>query len=518
VRRRAKDLLEDVVAEALESLGFNVRVDLRVQGRAGEVEVDVWGEKLVGDTRFAVYASCKNWDSPVDVSIVREELGRILQMTVIPHVRILVAPSFTDSARREAVADGFMVVEVGEKAHDGNVDRIYSRVYYKLDKLFTGVAPRRLQELADKVRELAERARRIAEEARRSAEEIEGIKAELERIAVTTRPPEPPAPTLPTPQPQPPTPPPTPPTPPGAPKRSVLDEVFDRLGVSSDFRRRVKRLLLHAYTTCYVLYEDLVYTNRIERRAVGDVEAYLFLKQLDLVDLARDSREKRDEVILKNRDVVAELAREHVESVRVDLRKLIEEHGWEAALIASMEGSMSFVHESFKPMLLKPEGLPLQRKVAVALGALKPLLMKRYLEFWDGLKSLGLAFECSYGSIGAFLRLLPEARKAIMEIVKDELEEFSGREAVVKRLAVLNVLYNHFPFDVKNEQYFKSLLNELGLRLEDLAEVVDGLHKRGLVSRFTTTPPYMVVYNVDAFRKAVIEEIEALYNSQVKRP
>jgi hypothetical protein len=204
-RRRAKDLLEDVVAEALESLGFNVRVDLRVQGRAGEVEVDVWGEKLVEDTRFAVSASCKNWDSPVDVSVVREELGRILQMTVIPHVRILVAPSFTDSARREAVADGFMVVEVGEKAHEGNIDKIYSRVYYKLDKLFTGVAPRRLQELADKVRELAERARR-------SAEEIEGIKAELERIAVTTRPPEPPAP--------------TPPTPPGAPRGIIFQPEF----------------------------------------------------------------------------------------------------------------------------------------------------------------------------------------------------------------------------------------------------------------------------------------------------
>ncbi|MCC5990178.1 MAG: restriction endonuclease, partial [Thermosphaera sp.] len=94
-RRRAKDLLEDVVAEALESLGFNVRVDHRVQGRAGEVEVDVWGEKLVEGTRFTVYASCKNWDGPVDVSTVREELGRVLQMTVIPHVRILVAPSFT---------------------------------------------------------------------------------------------------------------------------------------------------------------------------------------------------------------------------------------------------------------------------------------------------------------------------------------------------------------------------------------------------------------------------------------
>jgi hypothetical protein len=262
---------------------------------------------------------------------------------------------------------------------------------------------------------------------------------------------------------------------------------------------------------------DLVYTNRYERRAEGDVEAYLFLKQLGLVDLARDSREKRDEVIIKNKDVVAELAREHVESVREDLRKLIEECGWETALMASMEDSMSFAHESFKPKLFKPEGLPLPRKVAVALGAFKPLLRERYLKFWDGLRSLGLAFECSWSGLGAYLRLLPEARKAIMEITKDKLEEFSGREAVVKRLAVLNALYHYFPIDVERDQYFKSLMNELGLRLEDLAEVAEGLYRKGLVSRFTTTPPYMVVYDVDAFKKAIVEEIESLY-SQAGRP
>lgn len=494
-RRRAKDLLEDVVAEALESLGFNVRVDLRVQGRAGEVEVDVWGEKLVGDTRFAVYASCKNWDSPVDVSVVREELGRILQMTVIPHVRILVAPSFTDSARREAVADGFMVVEVGEKAHDGNVDKIYSRVYYKLDKLFTGVAPRRLQELAEKVRELAERARRIAEEARRSAEEIEGIKAELERIAVTTRPPEPPAP--------------TPPTPPATPKRSVLDEVFDRLGVPSDLRMRAKRLLLHVYTTCYDLYVD---DYKGGERVMGDEKAYLVLKQLDLVDLARNSRARSYEVVLKSEDVAASVAREHVESVRGDLRKLIEECGWEVALIACVEGRR---YESFEPDLLKHESLPL--RVTVAIGAVKPLLKERYLKFWDELEKLGLAFWCRGVRI-----LLPEAQKAILEIIDDKLKEFSRREALVKKLVVLNLLYRYFPMDNEREQYFKSFINELGLKLEDVledvAEIAEGLRRKGIVSGFATTPPYMIVYDVNAFRKAIIEEIESLYNSQMKRP
>jgi len=494
LRRRAKDILEDVVAEVLESLGFTVRVDQRVQGRSGEIEVDVWGEKIIGDTRFIVYASCKNWDNPVDVSIVREEFGRILQMILIPHVRLLVAPTFTDSARREAIANGFMVIEVGEKAHEGNVDKVYSKVYDKLDKLFTGVAPKRLQELAEKVRELAEKTRRIAEEARRSAEEIEGIRDELERI-VSTRPPELLAPPS--------------PTPPKA-SGSVLDEMFDKLGVPNDLRSRAKRLLLHVYTTCYDLYVD----NGDKEVVVGDEKAYLVLKQINLVDLARNSRARSYEVVLKNKDVAASVAREHVESVRGDLRKLIEEYGWEAALIACAEGR-SFRYESFEPELLKHESLP--RRVTVAIGAVKPLLKERHLKFWEELEKLGLAFWCRGVRI-----LLPEARKAIMEIIDDKLKEFSRREALVKKLVVSNLLYRYFPMDNEREQYFKSFINELGFKLEDvledIAEIAEGLRRKGIVSGFTTTPPYMIVYDVSAFRKAIIEEIESLYNSQMRQP
>ncbi len=494
LRRRAKDILEDVVAEVLESLGFTVKVDQRVQGRSGEIEVDVWGEKIIGDTRFIVYASCKNWDNPVDVSIVREEFGRILQMILIPHVRLLVAPAFTDSARREAIANGFMVIEVGEKAHEGNVGKVYLKVYDKLDKLFTGVAPKRLQELAEKVRELAEKTRRIAEEARRSAEEIEGIRVELERIA-STRPPELPAP-----------PPPTPPKAPG----SVLDEMFDKLGVPNDLRSRAKRLLLHVYTTCYDLYVD----SGDKEVVVGDEKAYLVLKQLNLVDLARNSRARSYEVVLKNKDVAASVAREHVESVRGDLKRLIEEYGWESALIACAEGRSFSRYESFEPDLLKHESLP--RRVTVAIGAVKPLLKERYLKFWEELEKLGLAFWCRGVRI-----LLPEAQKAIIEIIDNKLKEFSRKEALVKKLAVLNLLYRYFPMDNEREQYFKSLINELGFKLEDvlgdIAEIAEGLRRKGIVSGFTTTPPYMIVYDVNAFRRAIIEEIELLYNSQMKQ-
>jgi len=164
-----RDLLEDIVASVLYSLGFTVKVDHKIVGKAGtEIEVDVWGEKYVGDIRFIVYASCKNWDKPVEISIVREEFGRILQLPLIPHVRVIVAPSFTEPAKKEAIADGFVVIETGERAVEDNMNRIYKNVYDKLNKLFIGVAPKWMQELA-------ERARKVAEEIRKIGEELEKI-------------------------------------------------------------------------------------------------------------------------------------------------------------------------------------------------------------------------------------------------------------------------------------------------------------------------------------------------------
>jgi predicted RecB family endonuclease len=166
----ARDPLEDVVASVLESLGFSVKVDHRIVSRAGtEVEVDVWAEKAVGDMRFAIYASCKNWDRPVEVGVIREEFGRILQLPFIPHVRVIVAPLFTESAKKEAYADGFVVVETGEKATGENLDKVYQKVYEKLNKLFMGVAPRWMQELAEKARTIAEEIKKLSEELEKAA-------------------------------------------------------------------------------------------------------------------------------------------------------------------------------------------------------------------------------------------------------------------------------------------------------------------------------------------------------------
>jgi len=173
-RLGAKDILEDVVASALKSLGFYITVDYRITTRAGtEIEVDVWGEKSIGDMKFVVYASCKNWDRPVEVSVVREEFGRILQLRYIPHVRIIVAPVFAESAKMEALANGFVVIETDEKATEENLEKVYQKVYEKLNKLFMGVAPMWMQELAEKTKSLAEKARSMADEIKRLSEELE---------------------------------------------------------------------------------------------------------------------------------------------------------------------------------------------------------------------------------------------------------------------------------------------------------------------------------------------------------
>ena len=112
---------------------------------------------------------------------------------------------------------------------------------------------------------------------------------------------------------------------------------------------------------------------------------------------------------------------------------------------------------------------------------------------------IGGAGEVKFSFLGRGLWiLLSEAREAVMEIVKDKLKEIGRREAVVRKLVVLNVLYHYFPMSVGGDQYFKPRINELGLKLEDVlgdtAGIAEGLRRKDVVSGFTTTPPYMVVY------------------------
>jgi len=117
------------------------------------IEVDVWGVKTIGNTRFYVYVSCKNWDKKVDRDVIFSEIGRISNLIQQPHLKIFVCKELTDSARETALTDGFTVIELREKANSKNIDEIAKIIYNHLNNLFPRNATPELQRIAeDKVK------------------------------------------------------------------------------------------------------------------------------------------------------------------------------------------------------------------------------------------------------------------------------------------------------------------------------------------------------------------------------
>jgi hypothetical protein len=162
--RPSREVLEGVVARVLRDLGFSVQTNVRLPAKGGEVEVDVWGFKSVGGSQFRVYVSCKNWDRDVDRHVVDQEFGRVLQLDYMPHLRVLIVKGLTEPARKAALDDGFMVIELGRKAEAENSKEIYEIVYRAFNELFTAIAPPRLREIAEKLAEIRENLRKVEEE------------------------------------------------------------------------------------------------------------------------------------------------------------------------------------------------------------------------------------------------------------------------------------------------------------------------------------------------------------------
>jgi hypothetical protein len=162
--RPSREVLEGVVARVLRDLGFSVQTNVRLPAKGGEVEVDVWAFKSVGGSQFRVYVSCKNWDRDVDRHVVDQEFGRVLQLDYMPHLRVLIVKGLTEPARKAALDDGFMVIELGRKADAENVQEVYEVIYKAFNELFTAIAPPRLREIADRLAEIRENLRRVEEE------------------------------------------------------------------------------------------------------------------------------------------------------------------------------------------------------------------------------------------------------------------------------------------------------------------------------------------------------------------
>jgi len=158
-------ILEEIVSKNLKSMGFNYELNKRLSARGGgTIEVDVWAWKRIGNTTFYVYASCKNWDKEVDRSVIDEEFGRTMQLFNIPHLKIFVAKKLTAPAKDAALADGFIVIELGEKALTNNAQEIYNIIYSHLKELFIGIAPPELQRFAYLAREFSDKLRALADQ------------------------------------------------------------------------------------------------------------------------------------------------------------------------------------------------------------------------------------------------------------------------------------------------------------------------------------------------------------------
>lgn len=141
----SKDILEDIVARVLQDLGFSVKICdkvkiyNRITRKEEKIELDVQGEKIIKDTIFIVYSSCKNQDkdNPVDSDTVKKEIGRIVQLPFKPHLNMLVASFIKDSAKDEASRNGFLVIEIGEKVREDNSPKVYLKLYETLNDLFS---------------------------------------------------------------------------------------------------------------------------------------------------------------------------------------------------------------------------------------------------------------------------------------------------------------------------------------------------------------------------------------------
>ncbi|HIP66887.1 MAG TPA: hypothetical protein EYH09_02070 [Candidatus Nanopusillus sp.] len=79
-------------------------------------------------------------------------------------MKIFVCKELTDPARETALADGFTVIELKEKANSENADEIAEIIYNHLNELFTGIAPPELQRIAKEAKAISEKLKSLVDE------------------------------------------------------------------------------------------------------------------------------------------------------------------------------------------------------------------------------------------------------------------------------------------------------------------------------------------------------------------
>ena len=313
-----------------------------------------------------------------------------------------------------------------------------------------------------------------------------------------------------------------------------LDEAFKAFKVPTELRERARRLLLHAYTTCYDLYIDNEWWRPgmpIEQqyRVVGDEAAFNVLRQLGLVNLVRNSPSRSYRVHVADEQIAKIEAEKHVEKNMENIKKLIGEYGWEVTLLAWIRGQKLWPLD--KPLLdellgslslpghwlpsvwriLSEEIRKLLVKVVVAVGAIAPILVDKYSRFWEEMEKLSLAFRCEN-----ILVLLPEVRNVIIDLIVSDVAKFSENKELLEELLSLNLLYQYFPVKaLESIKYLYEYLQALDLKLENLENVAKRLQQLGVISPFNKDkPPHLLVYDEKKYREIILDEIRNLYYSK----
>jgi hypothetical protein len=309
-----------------------------------------------------------------------------------------------------------------------------------------------------------------------------------------------------------------------------LDEAFETFKVPTELRERARRLLLHAYTTCYDLYIDNEWWQPgmpIEQqfRVVGDEAAFNVLRQLGLVNLVRDSPRRSYYVHVVDKQIAKIEAEKHVEKNIENIKELISKYGWEVALLAWIRGQKLWSLD--KPLLdellspghwlpsewdvLPEEVRKLLIRVVVAVGAIAPILADKYSRLWEEMEKLSLAFRC-----GNILVLLPEVRNAIIDLIVSDIAKFSENKELLEKLISLNLLYQYFPVKtLESIKYLYKYLQALDLKLENLENVAKRLQQLGVISPFNKDkPPHLLVYDEKKYREIILDEIRNIYYSK----
>jgi hypothetical protein len=144
----SREILEGIVASVFKDLGFEVSTNVRKESRQGSpIEVDVWAWKRIAGTKVSIYVSCKNWNKAIDRPLIDEEIGRVLNLRELPHLKVIIAKELTIPAKEAAEANGFIIIELGKKAEANDVKEIYELVFKTLNELFMSATPSKLREI-----------------------------------------------------------------------------------------------------------------------------------------------------------------------------------------------------------------------------------------------------------------------------------------------------------------------------------------------------------------------------------